>query len=151
EYLIVSKDVLQNLSVQGMKKDRLSDTVCKVLAITPAERSVLEAGTQQLSENFRAWSAEHVQRDEPGGDVVAHYSLQTDAAFSESLSNAFTSQVVGALGAERGKLFVQYAGSWMTDLGMFGGDGTTMVLKRSAGEGDQLNLELKHNGGTMHT
>jgi len=49
DYLVVSKDSLKRVSLSAMKDMRLTDVACKVLAITPEERSTIEATTQQLA------------------------------------------------------------------------------------------------------
>ena len=151
-YLVISKNTLHHLSVDAVRGVKLTDVVCQVLAIAPEERAALEAMTQRLGADFKAWAETHVQRDEPTGNVVAKYTLPTDPAFSLSLSNTFTSGVTATLGAERSALFLNYAGSWMSDLGMYGGDPVSMVVKRyNAGGETHLGLEVRSGHGSMST
>ncbi len=151
-YLMVSKDTLRDLRLTGMNGLKLDDIVCDVLAITPEERSAVEALTQQIDADYRIWAGSHVQREEPSGDVVAKYALSVDPAFSQTLSNAFTSGVVAALGGERGELLKSYASAWMTDHGMFNTKPATMTVKRSkAGDELRLNLELRQGNSSMST
>ena len=67
DYLIVSKDTLRAISLDAMRGSKLKNTVCQVLAITPEERAGIEAATQGLMENYKAWAEAHVQREEPSG------------------------------------------------------------------------------------
>jgi len=152
DYLVVSKDALPRMSLEGMKGMKLTETVCSVLAITPPERAALESMTQQLGVDFKAWAETHVQRAEPVGDVVAKYTMPADAAFSQSLSNMFSTGVLAALGTERGELLMNYARSWMSDLGMLGGKPTTMKVKRyQAGDEPRLGFEISQGSSIMST
>jgi DNA-directed RNA polymerase specialized sigma24 family protein len=153
-YLVVSKDTLRNFRLTGIKGVKLADVVCDVLAVTPEERSTVEALTQQIDADYGTWAGSHAQREEPNGDVVAKYTLPINPAFSQTLRNAFTSGIVAALGSERGELLESYAtsSSWMTDHGMFNTEPATMTVKHSkAGDEPRLNLELRQGGSSMST
>lgn len=152
DYLVVSKDSLRDVGLNAVRDSHLTDTVCNVLALTPAERGAVDGVMDRVAADYKTWATAHVQREEPQGEVVAKYTLKYDAEFSRSLSNAFTSAVAGALPGERAEWLLGYARSWMVDLGMdtFGvpPSPTTLTVKRAT---DGLAFELRQNGGTMYT
>jgi hypothetical protein len=152
DYLVVSKDTLRAVSLQGMKGTKLSDAACQVLATTPDERAGIEGVTQGLMDSYEGWAEAHVQREEPSGNVVAKYTLPADPAFSESLSNSFASAVLTGLGTERGELLLDYARSWMLDLGMgsTGGENSLTVKRSQSGNEPHLNYELRYSGNLMN-
>jgi hypothetical protein len=150
DYVVVSKENLKKVSVPGMKGMKLSDAACKVLAITPEERGALEATTRELSAEYNSWAQANVRREEPSGEVLAKYSLNPDAAYSQSLSNRFAHTVLGTLGQERSELLLSYAYDWMSGLGMYGGDPTTLTLTRYGGtNAPRLSMKLRQSFGTM--
>jgi hypothetical protein len=153
DFVVVSKESLKQISVNGIKDMALTSTASAVLAVKPEEKKRLDTLMHGLATDYEAWAQAQVQREEPTGDAVAKYTIPSDPDFSQSLSNRFTSGVLGVLGAERGNLLIEYAWSWMNDLNMLGGGATTMTLKSRASGGDTLiDLELKSaDGGSMYT
>ena len=153
DYLMVSKDTLRAISLEGMSGTKVSDTAVQVLAITPVERAGIETTTQQLMADYNAWVQSHAVRTEPSGDVVAQYSVQADADFSLGLSNRFASGLLGTLGSERGALLLDYASSWMQDLGMGGtGGANSLKVTRYPGDGEpHYSFVIKYSGNTMST
>jgi hypothetical protein len=153
DYLIVSKDTLRAISLEGMRGAKLGTAAIQVLAITPEERSAIETSTGQLMNEYNAWTQAHAQRVEPSGDVVAKYILPADTDFSLSLSNNFVTGALGTLGPERGNLLLDYAGSWMQDLGMGGtGGANSLTVKRYPSSSEpHYSLELKYSGNVMTT
>jgi hypothetical protein len=153
DFVVVSKESLDQISVNGIKDMALTGTAAAVLAVKPEEKERLDTLMHGLATDYEAWARSQVQRGEPNGEVVAKYTMPSDSDFSQSLSNRFTSGVMEALGAERGNLLIEYAWSWMNDLNMLGGGATTMTLKSRATGGDSaIDLELKSaDGGSMYT
>lgn len=152
DYLVVSKDTLRAVSLEGIRGMKLNEAAAAVLALTPDERANVDALTQSLGQSYQNWAATHAQRAEPGGKVVAQYTLPADADFSQSLSGQFTNGVLSALGGERGNLLLQYSSSWMHDLGMEGNESTTLTLSRYGADNARLNFTLKSsNGNNMST
>jgi hypothetical protein len=152
EFLIVSKPTLSNVSMNGMKGARLTDAVCGVLAVTPSERSAIEATTQKVVDDYRAWAENHLERTEPHGDVVAEYKVTIGPEFSQNANNTFTGQVISTLGAERGELFLRYASEWMHSLGLEGSEPTTLTVNRQANRDDNYYLyTIKGAYSTMTT
>jgi hypothetical protein len=153
QYLMVSKDTLRAISLEGMHGTRIGDAAVQVLAITPEERAGIESTTQQLMADYAAWAQSHAQRTEPRGDVVAQYSLPADADFSLGLSNHFASAAFQELGAERGSLFLDYARSWMQDLGLgvTGGANSLKVTRYASSAEPHYSMEVKYSGNVMST
>jgi hypothetical protein len=152
DYVIVSKDTLRAISIDAVRAAKLKNPVCQVLAISPEERAGIDAATLGLIESYWTWAQAHVQREEPSGDVVAKYALPADPDFSQSLSNNFANAALTTLGNERGALLLDYARSWMLDLGMggYGGDNSLTVKRYQSGEQSHLSYELKYSGNIMN-
>ncbi len=152
DYIIVSKDTLNAISMEGIHGMKLKDAAAGVLALTPDERASVDALTQSLGQRYQDWAQAHAQRVEPSGKVVAQYVLPADAEFSSSIGSQFTNGVLTALGGERGNLLLQYSSSWIHDLGMEGGDTTLTLSSYTAGDETHLGYNLKSsNGGNMST
>ena len=152
DYVVVSKESLPNLSLAAVRRDRLTDTVCSVLAIKPEERAGIESVMAGLADELKTWVMSHAQRTEPQGDVVAKYSVPFDSEFSQSRSNTFASAVMSALGTERAQLMLDYASSWMLDLQMRGAGPTTLTVKHPAEGPERLSFQVETpDGGTMYS
>lgn len=149
-YLVVSKDTLRQVGLQAVRDNRLRDTVCSVLAITPPERAEIEGTMNQLAAEFYAWAQSHAQRTEPSGDVLARYTLPSDLEFSQNLSNAFAASVLTGLGAERGGLMLDYAQGWMEGLGMRGTGPSMLTIKRPPAGQEELPFELRMPNNSRH-
>jgi len=150
QYIFVSKETLRAVRIEAMHKDRVTPAVADVLALSPGESETINAAAAQAADLFRSWATAHVERQEPHGDVVAQYTLPVDAAFSQSLSNSFVGQVSSILGPERTGFFLEYAVSWMTDLGISGSEPMTLVVKRYGQDGEpHLGYEVRRSGGSM--
>jgi hypothetical protein len=154
EYLVVSKQTLHSINLDTVKGSKLTGPVCDVLAITPDERAAIDTTMKQLADAYKSWATSHVKREEPSGDIVANYTMPTDAELSQSLSNRFVTEIMQTLGKERGELLEDYASDWTTALKMTGtvSNDTTMVVKRY-GSDDQprLSVELRQAGSGMTT
>jgi len=118
DYVIVSKKSLENISFGCFRGTQLSAVARDVFAITPGEQADLEAMTRQMSDRQAAWAGEQVQRLEPGGDVVAEYSLPADPSFSRSQLAMFTNGLFSVLGPERGQGLESHSSQWMQDFGL---------------------------------
>src|SRR5262249_24056106 len=99
DFVVVNKDSLPRLRMDAIRRDRLTDTVCGVLAIKPEERAAIDSVMARLADELKSWEMSHAQRIEPQGDVVAKYTLPLDAEFSQSRSNAFAAAVIGGVGS----------------------------------------------------
>lgn len=146
DFVIVSKSTLHEIGVTGMGRKKLTDAVCAVLAITPGERAAIDATAVSVEEQYAEWARAHVQRLEPGGDVLAKYALPADPDFSARLHQEFTDCVNSTLGPERGGLLLDYSSTWMRDRGLNNNEGTTMIItRRSDGH---LSAEVKWGHGS---
>ncbi|HZQ45467.1 MAG TPA: hypothetical protein VFC07_00525 [Verrucomicrobiae bacterium] len=149
DYLVVSKDTLRAVSLDGIRGMKMNEAAAGVLALTPDERANVDALIQSLGRSYQNWVETHAQRVEPGGKVIAQYTLPADADFSQSLSSQFTEGVLSALGEERGNLLLQYSGSWMQDLGMNEDNATTLTVTRyGSGDNMRLGFTLKSSDGS---
>jgi hypothetical protein len=156
DYLMVSKDTLRAINLEGVKGNKLSSVARDVLAVTPEEHVSINATLQRVAADYQAWAQSHIQRTEPSGDVVAKYTLPADPEFTQSLSNTVVSGMFDTLGQERGELMESYSADWMQNLGLlqygFPDSPTTLIVKRyQAGDETHLGLELRHGGNMMST
>jgi hypothetical protein len=118
DYLIVSKKSLPGIYFEAMKGEKLTTAGRGVLAITPAEQAAIETMTRQLGDTRAAWALAHAQRTEPTDNVLAQYSLPTDASFSQSQLAIFTDGIFSALGHQRAEWLQDHAAGWMQDVGL---------------------------------
>ena len=139
DYIVVSKDTVRELQINAIKDDRFTDTAATVLALTPAERRLVEAAIQRVQTDFNDWAVTHTERTEPKDDVVAQYTLQNDPAMS--ISNNFYAGLFNALGRERTELIMPSAWNLMNSIGI-SGEPTTMIVKRHF-VGDEQRLEFQ--------
>lgn len=171
DYLIVSKKSLEGISLDGMKGLKLTAAARAVLAITPAEAATIETMTRQLGDERSIWATDHVQRTEPNGNILAHYSLPMDEEFSRRQQQTFTNAVLGALGEQRAQWLQQFSYGWMQDVGLLTGPimsgipaellanmpatekkPTTLKVERyESGNNTSLNYTLEQAGGSMST
>jgi hypothetical protein len=152
DYVVVSKDSLPRLGVHPIRASRLTDTICSVLAVTSEERARIDSLLADATAQYNAWALAHVQRGQPEGDTLAQYTIPVDQTFSQSLSNVFASGIAATLGSERGTLLMDYAASWLVEVGMNGTSPTVLTVKRPPAGQEQLPFELKTpGGGTMQT
>lgn len=156
DYVVVSKNTLQHIRLDGMKGMKLSDVASQVLAITPEERAAINSMTEQVSADYKNWAETNMQRVTPSGDVVAKYTLPPDPQFSQSLSNMFAGAVISTLGSERGQLLLDYSRSWMVAMDMRSYVNppapTTMTISRYGSGADyHLRVEVNQGGNTMGT
>jgi hypothetical protein len=111
DYVLVSKRVLKDLQyARTYAAARPSEISCDILALTAGEKSAIQAALSQGRQ--AAWLS--VERSEPGGDIVAQYTVQTpDAAVQLAVSNNFAAALTDAVGVERAGLLLPGApGAW---------------------------------------
>ena len=165
-FIVVSKETVHQMgmhaiAIAGLWPEgddwhaRLSDSAAAVLALTPQERSQVEAAMERMKEDIKDWAISHTQRSEPRDDVLAQYNLQS--APPTSISNNVMSAISSAIGKERTELMqmgspTEYPlGSiqdWMRRLANWGGDKpVTMVLRRfSEGNKQLLKFQERDDG-----
>ncbi|MEI7935122.1 MAG: hypothetical protein WCK27_00400 [Verrucomicrobiota bacterium] len=100
DYVLVRKQVLKQLNHPRLFGDnsRASDVTSGLLGLSPAEQSALEAVLGRI----RRERSLAVQRAEPRGDVVAHYTMPAvDPSSEQTLSNRFAAEIISVLSPER--------------------------------------------------
>jgi hypothetical protein len=145
-FIVVSKETVHfirnNQTVLG-RHGKLNDSVAALLALTPQERSQIEAAIERVQMDLKDWAVSHTERTEPGDDVLAQYTLQS--APPMSITNHFT-EVFSAIGKERTERIMigswqdRINGSiakWMGDIGL-SDKPVTMILKRFSEANRQL-------------
>ncbi len=173
DYLIVSKKSLDGISFDAMKGMKLTSAARETLAIMPSEQAAIEDMTKKLGAAQSDWAKAHVQRTEPGGKVLAQYSLPVDAEFSKSQLASYTNEIYNVLGDRRALWLKNHSLDWMQAVGLLTGPGpsdvssaaiaaafgydykpepTTMTLSRSqSGDAAQISFQLQQAGGSMST
>lgn len=108
DYVLVSKSVLKKIGLESLGFDgKVTDEAAAILAISPEERSQIDATVKQLTADSATRIMGRMQRIDPAGDIVAHYSITPDPTLENAVSNLFSVRIAGVLGAERGELFVE--------------------------------------------
>lgn len=149
EYLIVSKETLRKVSMSGMRGPRLKEPLCGVLALSPAERSAIEATAERILQDYTSWMAANVQRTEPHGDVVAQYKVTFDEAFTQRVSSTFSNHVFATIGPERGELLLEYGSEWMRAMGMLGVEPTTLTVNQHDKSEPRYQFTIKATHSSM--
>jgi hypothetical protein len=83
-----------------------------VLGITPEEQESVEAAFAEVFEAVGVWAKANVQREGPLEDLLVRYTLPTDPAFEQALTNKLFSSINAAVGDERGDLMRAYFQTW---------------------------------------
>lgn len=151
DYLIVSKETLRHVGLDGMKGPKLTDAVCGVLAISPSERAAIETTAQQIFADYATWMKANVERREPQDDMICEYKVNLDPAYTQSASNLFTAQIAATLGEERAELFRSYAENWMNSLGMLGAEPATLTINQYNKNEAQYLYTIKFTHSAMTT
>ncbi len=121
-YVLVSKRLVKQLNLHPFDK-----TARAVLAISPSE----EAGIEAAMERAKGSRLCQVQRFEPAGDIVAHYTIQADPIVERSISNNFSADITAILGSERAGLCLGWSWRDLRELlGSPGQESVTMTIRR---------------------
>jgi hypothetical protein len=111
-YVLVSKAALANTALAPIKTfpngEKLTDAVRGILAITPEERQSVEAAFAEALDAVAAWAKANVLREGPSADMLVRYTIPTDLAFEQALTNKLFSTINAAIGNERGELMRRY-------------------------------------------
>ena len=146
DYVLVSKATLRDLTMPSVgRNDKLSDTLCAVLAITPEERQTVESAFARARQDFVAWAKANVQRQDPTGETLACYTIPASGDLAQTLTNNLYSALNSALGPERTDLLENYAYNWLRHEAGFLGTvtNTLSVSRRISGDGtSELYYEL---------
>jgi hypothetical protein len=140
EFIVVSKETIHDIWMRTIQDCKLTEIASTVLALTPAERSQVEAVMQRVQTDFNDWAQLHTERTEPKGDVVAQYTLLNDPALS--VSNNFAKGVFDAVGKQRAELILPDIPEFLFVVGIRR-EPLTMIVKRSmAGNEQRLKVEI---------
>ncbi|MGA2544608.1 MAG: hypothetical protein ABSG78_23910 [Verrucomicrobiota bacterium] len=154
DFIVVSKETVRDIHMAVIGGDgKLTDSAAAVLALTPGERSQVEAAVQRVRTDGRDWASSHIERTEPKDDVVAQYTLPGDPALAQSLSNKVATAVFDALGRERAELIVPSAEGWMSQsTGIYATKPTIMTVKRyQAGNEPRLKVQIHWHDGAIQS
>lgn len=147
DFVLVSKDILKELSLTPVNNVRLSEVACAVLAITPEERGYLESALVETQQALLDWASTNLKRAEPSGDDLVKLTLPANPELAQSLTNRLFSAMDTVLGHQRSRMLQHYAQTWLQDdMGCFGGIASSLTIKRRAGTTDELYFELSLNG-----
>lgn len=131
EYVLVSKRILKGLAYSRLSANpEITTTACDLLAISSTERAALNSVLRaNLEQSLR------VTVSQPGGDIVAQYTVQPPDPRSEmSVSNNVLSGLIGALGSERTSLILP--GIWREFRSHLGPpEAETVTVRRSMLDG----------------
>jgi hypothetical protein len=129
DFIVVSKETIHNIQMGAIQDGKLTEIATSVLALTPRERSQVEAAMQRVQIDFNDWARAHTERSEPKDDVVAQYTLHNDPSLS--VSNHFAAGLHEAVGRERAELILISAPDYfISDIGIRHGDKSILNLKR---------------------
>lgn len=138
-YVLVSKAALTNYTLKPLKTfpngEKLTDAVRGVLAITPEEQQFVEAAFAEALGAVTAWAKANVQREVASEDMLVRYTIPTDPAFEQALSNKLFSTINTAIGDERGGLMRKFFEHWRISEDGAIGDRTNMLsIHRVSGQ-----------------
>ena len=136
DYVLVRKSLLKHLNLQPLDK---ADATRAVLAISPPEQTAVNAAVQKAKE--AAWirlQQTELQRTQPAGDVVAQYTIPAaDPSFEQAISNRFSAEIAGILGAERADVFLHQGWNELRgQLALTAAEPITMKIRRSVADGE---------------
>ena len=149
DYVLVSKRVLKGLKYQRLLSAvRPSDMACDILALSPGEQSGIRSALEQARQ--AVWQTAVVRTD-PGGDIVAQYTVQPpDQDIQQSVSNNFAAGLMGAVGPERAEpLLPGVPGAWSElKSGLWPQETQTMTIRQTVVDGvPDLVWELTRGDG----
>jgi hypothetical protein len=148
DFIVVSKETIHDVGMRTIQDGKLTGIASTVLALTPGERSQVEAVMQRGQTDFNDWARTHTERSEPTGDVVAEYTLHNDGTYL-SVSNRFAAGLHEAVGRERAELILRMADDYLFATGIHKGDTTIMIVKRHlVGNEQRLKVEVFDTPGT---
>jgi hypothetical protein len=149
DYVLVRKSVLKQFNLHPLDK---ADATRAVLAITPAEQTAIKAVVQTSKE--AAWARlqrTELQRTEPAGDIVAQYTIPAaDPSFEQAISNRFSVEITGILGAERAGVFLHQGWNELRgQLALTAAEPITMKIRRSVTDGEpKFSYQLTQGGSS---
>lgn len=136
-FIVVSKQTLRDIYMWAIRQGKLAESAVAALALTPQERSQIEAAMERVRADLKDWAISHTERREPRDDVLAQYTLKS--APPMSITNHFT-EAFRTVGKQRTELLTMGCWpdrvegniqAWMEETGLYMSDKpVTMILKR---------------------
>jgi hypothetical protein len=112
DYVLVSKAVLANAKLKPLKTlpegEKLTDTVRRILALTPDEQRAVELAFAVALDTVTTWAKANLQREGPSEDRLVRYTIPADPQFEQNLTNRLFSEINTAIGDERRKLLQSF-------------------------------------------
>ncbi len=150
QWLLVSKTTLASVRMGAIQQNRLTDAACAVLAVSPDERQRLDAALARVREAHADWARANTQREGPSGETVVRYTLPSDTAFAEGLTNDLFSAYAAALGPQRAALLERYSSDWVNlETGFLGGATNRLTVLRKTDSAGVARVFYALNRGAM--
>src|SRR5262249_2704438 len=74
DVIVVTKESVRGLGMEIIRRSgQLSDSAAAVLALTPVERSQVEAALARVKTDLKDWALARVERREPAEEVLVDY------------------------------------------------------------------------------
>lgn len=166
DFIVVSKETIHDISMMAIQDGKLTEVASTVLALTPAERSQVEAAMQRVQTDFNDWARSHTERIEPKDNVVADYTFHNDPTERSephddivarytfhndptlSVSNRFAAGLHEAVGRERAELILYSARNYFVDIGIGRGDRILKVSRYLVGNETRYKFKTSDWDGT---
>ncbi len=135
DYVLVNKSVLKAINLHAFTyAPGLTDPARGILAISRQEESQIG----NIIHDVLQEQSVRAQRTEPAGDIVAHYLIPADEpGLEQSISNRFSTEIIGVLGAQRADIFVKSGWPQLrSDLPLVGQEPVSLTVKRSIVNGE---------------
>ena len=150
-FIVVSKETVRDINMMPIRQGKLNDSIAALLALTPQERSQIEAAMEHVRADLKDWAISHTERSEPRDDVLAQYTLQS--APPTSITNKFMSEIFSAIGKERTELMQMGSSNapigsiqhWMSRLAKWGADKPVTMILRRVSEGNKEVLKSQQS------
>ena len=154
DFVVVSKQTVRDVEMLSVRDGQLTEAAAGVLALTPGERTQVAAACERVKTDLTAWLVAHLERKEPSGEVLAHYTLPKDPELSKAITDASTTALTAAIGRERTELILPWARDWMYSIGVFDRDNNPAMMKvkrKVTGDEVRLSTETSYDDGNSGT
>ncbi len=150
QWLIVSKATLASVRMGAIQRDALTAAACAVLAISPGERQQLDSALARVREAHANWARANVQRERASDDTLVRYTLPSDLAFAQGLTNDLFSTFAATLGRQRATLLERYSSDWVNlETGFLGGATNRLIVLRGEDSTGSTQLMYELNRGAL--
>ena len=135
DYVLVSRGTLRELDLPAVQRDdKISETLCTVLAIAPNEKSEVESALALKRSQFSVWAKANLLREGPSGDRVVRYTIPASPTMAGSMREELLSTILNTLGPDRTELLKGYTANWVEfQLGDFGSGTNALSVMNKPG------------------